>query len=125
MPDEPIPDDVRDFILQHIDSITHLEALLLLRANPGEPWDLAGAAKRLYADERTVEVVLARLVGDQLVSRDQDFYRFDPRPQERRATVDRLAAVYSNALIPVTNMIHAKERRIREFADAFRFRRDR
>lgn len=34
MAEEIIPEGVRDFILQYIDSITQLEALLLLRANP-------------------------------------------------------------------------------------------
>jgi hypothetical protein len=45
-------------------------------------------------------------------------------PEEARM-VDRLADAYAKHLIPVTNMIHAKPRRIREFADAFRFRKDR
>lgn len=34
--DELIPVDLRDFILRHIDSVSQLEALLLLRAKPDE-----------------------------------------------------------------------------------------
>jgi hypothetical protein len=33
MTDDPIPDDVKTFLLRYIDSIAQLEALLLLRAN--------------------------------------------------------------------------------------------
>ncbi len=51
-------------------------------------------------------------------------YRYECA-SEARQKVDRLASVYSRHLIPVTNMIHAKPRRIREFADAFKFRKDR
>jgi len=46
MADGHIPDDLREFILQHIDSITQLEALLLLRANAAEAWDVAKATRR-------------------------------------------------------------------------------
>jgi hypothetical protein len=35
---EPIPDDLREFILGYIDSIAQLEALLLLRRNPSTSW---------------------------------------------------------------------------------------
>jgi len=125
MSDGIIPEDVRNFILQYIDSITQLEALLLLRANPGERWDTVNAAKRLYTAERDIDAVLSRLCADELLSCSEGIYRYDPRSEEKRLVIDRLAAAYGKQLIPVTNMIHAKERRIREFADAFRFRKDR
>ena len=125
MADELVPDDVREFILQYIDSITELEALLLLRANPDERWDLAGTTGRLYTDESEVEAVLSRLCAAGLLDCQEDVYRYAPQREEVRVLVDRVAAVYARHLIPVTNMIHAKERRIRDFADAFRFRRDR
>jgi hypothetical protein len=125
MADEPIPDEVRDFILRHIDSVAQLEALLLLRANPGESWTVGGAAKRLYAGEPEIADVLTRLCEDGLVSVADSIYRYDAATAGQRSLVDRLADVYSRHLIPVTNMIHAKPRRIREFADAFKFRKDR
>jgi hypothetical protein len=123
MTDDPIPAEVRDFILRHLDSVAHLEALLLLRSNPDASWDVTGIAKRLYAAEEQIAEVLARLCADGLVSCSDGVYRYARAP-EMQQTVDRLAGVYSRHLIPVTNMIHAKPRRIREFADAFRFRRD-
>ena len=124
-PEDGIPVEVRDFILDHIGSIAQLEALLLLRANPGERWDAASISKRLYMSERDVEPLLAQLCADRLLSFAEDTYRYAPEPEERRLVVDRLALVYARQLIPVTNMIHEKQRRIREFADAFRLRRDR
>jgi hypothetical protein len=39
--------------------------------------------------------------------------------------VDRLADAYARHLIPVTNLIHGKPRRLREFSDAFKIRKDR
>lgn len=125
MTGERIPDDIQDFIIRHVDSVTQLEALLLLRGNPGETWDLSKTARRLYTTEQEVAEVLARLCADGLLSVSNGFYRYDCATPEERNLVDRLADIYSRQLIAVTNMIHAKPRRIRQFADAFRLRKDR
>lgn len=122
---EPVPGEVRDFILRYIDSVAQLEALLLLRGNPDERWDVGTAAKRLYASEEETAGVLTQLCEDGLLSASDGVYRYDCATADLRDIVDRLADVYSRHLIPVTNIIHAKPRRIRQFADAFRFRKDR
>ena len=67
MPDDLMPEDLRDFILGHINSIVQLEALLLLRRNPNEDRDAAKTAKRLYTSEQEVADVLARLCADGLL----------------------------------------------------------
>jgi hypothetical protein len=125
MADEIISDDLREFILRYIDSIVQLEALLLLRAHPDVDWDVKTATARLYASEPEVGEILARLCGDGFLSCAEGRYRYSPQMPEEARMVDRLADAYAKHLIPVTNMIHAKPRRIREFADAFRFRKDR
>lgn len=124
MADDPIPADIWDFIQRHIDSVAQLEALLLLRSNPDAMWDIAATAKRLYASEQEIAGALERLCTDGLLSCKDGIYRYECAP-EVRDKVDRLASAYSQQLIPVTNIIHTKPRRIREFADAFRFRKDR
>jgi Mn-dependent DtxR family transcriptional regulator len=123
--DDPVPGDLRDFILRHIDSVSQLEALLLLRAKPEEEWDVARTAQRLYVAEQEVTEVLARLCADGLLICQAGLYRFEPGGDEKRTMIDRLADLYARHLIPVTNVIHSKPRRIRAFADAFRFRKDR
>jgi hypothetical protein len=124
MVDELIPADVRDFILRHIDSVAQWEALLLLRANPDEAWDVGKIARRLYTDDKQIAGLLAQLCQDGLVTVSNGHFRYECASPEQRGTVDRLAAIYSRHLIAVTNMIHGKPRRIRQFADAFKFRKD-
>ena len=124
MAEDHIPDDLREFILQHIDSITQLEALLLLRANASEAWDVAKAKARLYTVEDEVTRVLERLFADGFLAQDGNGYRYQCKESEAATKVDRLAALYATHLIPVTNMIHDKLRHVRAFADAFRFRKD-
>jgi hypothetical protein len=125
MVDDSIPGEVRDFILRYVDSVAYLEALLLLRRSPGEDWTVERTARRLYATEQEITDVLARLCDDGLVSVNDGIYRYDCASEEQRAAVERLAEVYTRHLIPVTNLVHAKPRRIREFADAFKLRKDR
>lgn len=123
MADDAIPDDVRDFILRHIDSVAQLEALLLLRANSNESWDSARTAARLYTRDDEIKKALAYLCADGLLSCKDNLYRYECTA-EVQAAIDRLAEAYRRHLIPVTNVIHTKPRRIREFADAFKFRKD-
>ena len=122
--DEIVPSDVREFIVYHIDSIAQLEALLLLRATPNELWDGAKAARRLYVSERECNEALARLCAQGLLKRIAESYGYAGVATELTTMVDRVAEAYSRHLIPVTNIIHQKPRRIREFAEAFKFKKE-
>jgi hypothetical protein len=125
MADEPIPADLRDFILRYIDSVAHLEALLLLRASSEISWEAAAVAARLYSSAEQAAEVLAQLCDEHLLSFENGLYRYGGQPAEHLAMIDRLAESYAKQLIPITNLIHSKPRRIRQFADAFKFRKDR
>jgi hypothetical protein len=52
-----IPDDVARFIIEKIDSVAQIEALLLLRDNSQQQWDVAAVAKRLYIDDEQASAV--------------------------------------------------------------------
>lgn len=124
MAGELIPDDLREFIQRYIDTVAQLEALLLLQAHPDEGWSVLEVKERLYTSEKETTEVLTRLCEDGLLRCEEGvfLYRGD---DARRGMVDRLAGVYATHLVPVTNMIHAKPRRVREFADAFKLRKER
>jgi hypothetical protein len=123
-----IPDDVAQFILNQIDSIAQLEALLLLRREPQEKWSAKTLAQRLYTTESETLAALERLCAAGLVialGSEHVIYRYEPMSQELRALIDRAADVYSKHLVPITNLIHSKPKtRVQEFADAFRIRKD-
>jgi len=125
MSDEIIPADLRDFILRHIASVAHVEALLLLRADPAEGWDAAKMARRLYTTEQNAAAVLEDLSADGFLAAEDAAYRFRCESADLADMTGRLAAAYSRHLIAITNIIHARPRRIREFADAFKFRKGR
>jgi hypothetical protein len=121
---QSIPQDVSDFIQRHIDSVAQLEALLLLRRSPDERWDAGKMARRIYTNEADAAQLLTRLAADGFLGLQNDLYYYDCKSPSVHATIDRLIETYARLLIPITNLIHSKPRRIREFADAFRLRKD-
>lgn len=117
-----VPRQSRRFIAKYIDSVAALEALLLLRAAPNETWEVSRVASRLYITEEETGRILDRLCRDGLLACNDRVYRYECKTNELQRAVDELSGINARHLIPITHMIHAKSRRIREFADAFRFR---
>lgn len=125
MDDTAIPDDIRDFILNFVDSIAHIEALMLLRRDPEISWDAASLAARLYISVDDAKRVLEELGARGLLMVNNEVYRYGCASPELKAMVDRLARIYAAQLIAVTNLVHAKtSSRIKQFADAFRLRKE-
>jgi hypothetical protein len=124
MNEELIPADVRDFILECIESVAQLEALLLLRSDPEQGWNSPAIAQRLYIDESEARVLLSNLVACELAISEGDTFRFAVRDAEHGILIDDVAQAYRRYLVPVTKLIHDKSQSIRKFADAFRFRKD-
>lgn len=122
---EVIPADLRDFILKYLDSVAHLETLLMLREAPDTSWDIAATARRLYCPEQQAKDVLERLCADGLLTCRQSVYQYAPQTPVMAATIEHLAAAYKTHLIPITNLIHNKPPRVHQFADAFKFKKDR
>lgn len=125
---EPVPENVKRFILTSITSVPHLEAMLLLRNESGRAWDSGQVAKRLYTNDKTVEQLLTDLcaAGVLVVSENAPLsYRYQPRSAELRDMIDQLAEVYSKNLVQVTDLIHSNTNRMAQrFADAFKWRKD-
>ena len=120
-----IPADVRRFLLAVIESVPHLEALLLLRADPRVSWRSDAMAARLYIDEPSASRLLSDLQGRHLARREAGCWRFDARDAEIVAIVGRLADVYARHVVEVAELIHStSDRKAQRFADAFRWRKE-
>lgn len=119
-----LPAELLEFLAKYIDSIAQLEALLLLRENSGVAWQPQDLAKRLFISEGEAVDVLALLAAQNLVGVQDNAYRYAPASSELDRLTTQLADYYRRYLIPITNIVHAKPRRIRQFADAFRLKRE-
>jgi hypothetical protein len=122
--DDVVPQQVRQFVLERIDSIAQLEALLMMRNAPDSWWPSSVMAERLYIAEKTCRVELDSLRDRGLLLAKEDSvgcsYRYCPTTGDLRELMDRLIYYYSKHLVPISNLIHSKPRtRVQEFADAF------
>lgn len=124
MAEDPIPADVREFIVRSIDSIAYLEALLLLRVDMGVKWTAQSVAARLYVKEAEAEGILARLAAEGYAVCEGTSFSYECAP-EIDLLVERLGQSYARHLIPVTNLIHSRSGAIQAFASAFKLRKDR
>jgi hypothetical protein len=120
-----LPADVRRFILTSIPSVPYLEAVLLLHAEPQQSWTGPLLAQRLYVPERIAAELVAQLRdGGVAETAGESVVRYAPGP-ELADLLDRLAHAYTAHLMTVTDLIHSRvERRAQQFADAFRFRKE-
>ena len=123
-----LPEEVRRFIFQHINSVEQLEILLLLRQQPGRAWSADAVARELRiasesAGERLEDMASARLLLRQGVRPEE--YRYAPETMKLDDAVRGLATGYATRRVTVINLIYSKPiDRIRTFADAFRLRKD-
>lgn len=121
-----IPPDVRTLIARHVDSVVHLELLLLLYRDCDRGWTAADAAREMRIDPTWTVAQLDQLVAAGLLRRD-DADAGTYRCVTARAVVEtmgRLARAYGDRRVSTVALIYAKPSdSLRTFADAFRFRK--
>lgn len=125
---EPIPDDIKRFILVSIPSIPYLEAMLLFRGDEKRMWDSKQVAQRLYLSEKVAKELLSELLEAGILhttGEEGEIYGYRPVSDELRIMIDRLADVYAKNLVDVTHLVHSTTgKKAQHFADAFKWRKD-
>lgn len=130
MPDFEKDDDaISQFILDKIDSVPHLEALLLLWNNRAKHWPVEDVAKRLYIESDVARVLLEDLGREGLLSVVPGSglqYYYESKSEEQDRVIGLVDAAYRRQVVRISTMIHSKpSSAVRDFARAFRFKKDR
>jgi predicted ArsR family transcriptional regulator len=117
--------EVDRFILEHIESVPHLEGLLLLWRERPKPWTAEDVSKRLWIDREDAKKILEDLVREHLViACEEEQYRYQAEPNNDRL-IQAVADTYRAEIIRISTMIHAKpSSAVRAFARAFRFTKE-
>ena len=111
------------FISEKIDTVSHLETLLLLwKTRPGV-WTAENVAGRIYVSPDAARRLLRELADNGTIAAApgmQDAYVCDPATGLSEL-IGHVDAFYKHNLVAVSRMIHAKPpAAVRQFADAFR-----
>jgi DNA-binding IclR family transcriptional regulator len=115
---------VDQFILDEIDSVPHLEALLLFWKRRPHGWSVEEMAHSLYISVETTHTILQDLRQRGMVTVEEERYSFDPNFR-RGSLMEELDRTYKRELVRISRMIHSKASpAVREFARAFKFTKD-
>ena len=115
--------DVDQFILEEVDSVPHLEALLLLWNRRPRVWTVSELAHQLYISTDQTTTIVQDLQSRGLVTCEagQCAWNEDWANPELIQAVDRF---WRRELIRISSLIHSKASpSVRQFASAFRFKR--
>lgn len=116
------------FIVEEIDSVPQLEALLLFWNNRPRVWSCESMAKALYVSPDVTRDILMHLAQRRLIREiegDVDSFALNADSEESQRLLASLDVIYRRELVRVSNMIHSKApRAVRDFANAFRFKKE-
>lgn len=128
MSEPGIPEIVRRFIAERIESAELLETLLLVHSDAGREWSPEEVAGSIYTVPASATRRLEQLVDMGLASSNgapEPRYRYAPSTEQLRTEVDALADAYRKQRVAVINLIYSTPPDpLRSFADAFKLRRD-
>jgi hypothetical protein len=126
MSTEGLPVEVVRFLQERIDSVPHLEALLIIWGG-GTTWDAPRIAARIYIEEPAAQAVLQDLQrGGLAISEDRISFGFNADSESTRALVSQVAESYKRNVTRVATLIHNKaSSSVREFARAFDLKKER
>jgi hypothetical protein len=129
MPESNSGIDVYDYILEKIDAVPHLEAVILLWNSRPVGWTPEELASRLYLPTEKVNGILKDLLRQQLVQQvpgSIQKYSYLPRDEEQDEWMYKVDGAYRRELVRISNMLHSKASpSVREFARAFRLKKER
>ncbi|MGA9719567.1 MAG: hypothetical protein WBQ79_14900 [Acidobacteriaceae bacterium] len=116
------------FILTEIDSVPHLEALLLLFNSRPKTWSIDEMGQSIYVRNEVANKILESLVQRSLIAavpRTSAAYFYNPDDESRNRLLEDVDAVYRKEVVRISSMIHSKAPAgLRDFARAFRLKKD-
>ena len=123
-------EEIYRFILNQIDSVPQMEALLLVWESRPKKWAENEIAKRLYIGIDAVRNIMQELVRRRLLAADTQQsvkqYFYESKAEDLDSLIEAVAATYRHDLVRVSTFIHTKaSSAVRDFAKAFKFTKER
>lgn len=123
---------MNEFIDEEIESVPHLEALLLIWNRRPREWSAPDMASAIYVAEEDASRILDGLRQRGLIAVIRNdgtgnvCYRYESTSEDQDQLLRDLDLIYRQELVRVAGMIHSKASpSVRDFARAFRFKKDR
>jgi hypothetical protein len=118
--------DLPQFIARHIGSVEQLEILCLLWGTPQKVWSVQDVFRVIQSSETSVADHLARFLKEGfVVLNGEGRFRYHPTRPEMDHCVAELVKAYQERRVAVVEMIYQRRpETLRDFANAFKLRKD-
>ena len=115
-----IPEKVRSFIFEHIDSVEQLEVLLFLRKNTGKLCTIEEITNELRSNTSSVSGRLNVLKSKNLIKEENSSFRYN-NIKEVEDVLAEVAEEYKIRKAFILELIFSPLKKMRNFADSFVF----
>ena len=125
-----IPEELKNFIISHFDSVGTIEVLLLLKNRPEGLWTVESVSQELRSNVSLIERQLQFLSDSALLSKEERggkvFFQYAPREAELGQMIDALAIQFTTRRVSVINLLYEAKSvdPIQKFSAAFKVRKD-
>lgn len=125
MPTSRLPLEVKSFLIQFIDSISHLEVLLMLYSTPEKKWDAQNVSKELRSNVTAATIQLENLQSKGLITVDESHQYSYHESSALHETIKLLFNLYHAKPVAVVSCIYEKPTdKLKGFSDAFKIKKD-
>lgn len=118
-----IPLDVKIFITETIETVSHLEVLLMLFNNFDLEWDEISLSREMRSNTSIARSHLLKLKDKKLLSENNHKYKYDPLNPKHKL-VQELNQIYSEKPVAVIACIFEKPDKLKDLSDAFKLKKD-
>jgi hypothetical protein len=122
----PLSDDLVEFVQTGLGSVWALKMMVAMMAEPNRAWSAAELVRELRASDTVISRLLDRFqqIGLAIEGKDHTWH-WRPAAPELEELANGVARAYAVTPFGVIQAIaEAPESRLRQFADAFRLRKD-
>lgn len=124
MPTSSLPLEIKSFLIEYIDSISHLEVLLMLFSTPDKKWDAQSVSREFRSNVTAATIQLENLQQKGLIKVDESRSYFYV-PEEHHELIKALYVLYHDKPVAVIACIYDKPQdKLKSFANAFKIKKD-
>lgn len=125
MANNPIPLEAQQFLAKYIHSIEQLEILCLLFDPPSKPWSEGEVFKHIQSSRNSVATNLRHLHNAHFLIFDEKSGHYFPETLDLARQASEMIRIYRERRVAVIETIYTMPSDpIRQFADAFKIRKD-
>lgn len=125
MENNSLPLDIREFLLNSIETVSQLEILFLTALNPEVRWSHEQMSKELRSHPTAALRQMEHLKNSGILKSENGKYFYSPTDALMHEKIMRLRDLYREKPVSIVTFIYDRPNdKLKGFADAFKFKKD-